>query len=132
MDNTTGCDIYGGDEILDTPAQEDMGPVYCTERPCCNLEQDTCPHIPGTDPVWNFMDYSDDCCMERFSPMQAEKMKFSWKLYRADFNSTAASGDNAAVVSAGATVFTNNAVGISMGGIVNVVASISMMSSLFF
>jgi hypothetical protein len=77
MNTTTGCDIYGGDEILDTPAQENMGPLYCTERPCCNLEQDTCPHIPGTDPVWNFMDYSDDCCMERFTPMQAEKMRFS-------------------------------------------------------
>ncbi|OEU08183.1 hypothetical protein FRACYDRAFT_249970 [Fragilariopsis cylindrus CCMP1102] len=31
---------------------EDMGPLYCVERPCCNLKQDTSPHIPGTDPVW--------------------------------------------------------------------------------
>jgi hypothetical protein len=85
MSNTTGCDIFGGDEILDTPAQADMGPLYCTERPCCNLEQDTCPHIPGTDPVWNFMDYSDDCCMSRFSPMQVEKMKYSYKLFREDY-----------------------------------------------
>jgi len=34
---TTGCDIYGGDKILDTPAEEGPGASYCTERPCCNL-----------------------------------------------------------------------------------------------
>jgi hypothetical protein len=100
MNTTTGCDIYGGDEILDTPAQEDAGPLYCTERPCCNLEQDTCPHIPGTDPVWNFMDYSDDCCMSRFSSMQAEKMRFSWKLFRNDYMDTTST--------ATATATTNN------------------------
>jgi len=31
------------------------------------------------------MDYSDDCCMDRFTPMQAEKMKYSWKLFREDY-----------------------------------------------
>jgi len=36
LNTTTGCDLFGGDEVLDTPAQEDMGPSYCTERPCCN------------------------------------------------------------------------------------------------
>jgi hypothetical protein len=102
MNTTTGCDIYGGDEILDTPAQEDAGPLYCTERPCCNLEQDTCPHIPGTDPVWNFMDYSDDCCMSRFSSMQAEKMRFSWKLFRNDYM------DTTSTATATATATTNN------------------------
>jgi cobalamin biosynthesis Mg chelatase CobN len=104
MNTTTGCDIYGGDEILDTPAQEDAGPLYCTERPCCNLEQDTCPHIPGTDPVWNFMDYSDDCCMSRFSSMQAEKMRFSWKLFRNDYMDTTST----ATATATATATTNN------------------------
>ena len=33
---TTGCDLYGGDNILDTPAEEGPGVSYCTERPCCN------------------------------------------------------------------------------------------------
>jgi hypothetical protein len=111
MNTTTGCDIYGGDEILDTPAQEDMGPLYCTERPCCNLEQDTCPHIPGTDPVWNFMDYCDDFCMERFTPMQAAKMRFSWKLFRNDYMDTAAAATTAtatATAAAAAAAATNN------------------------
>lgn len=82
---TTGCDFYAGDEILDTPAQEMGSNSYCTEHPCCNQDMDSCPHIPGLDPVWNFMDYSDDCCMVRFTDMQAERMKQSWKLFREDY-----------------------------------------------
>ena len=43
------------------------------------------------------MDYSDDCCMDRFTPMQAEKMKYSWKLFREDYYYYAGNVDNSTV-----------------------------------
>lgn len=56
-----------GDGIADTPAER---------RPAsgCPLTRDTCP-APGTDPVQNFMDYSDDACVEEFTSEQAKRMK---------------------------------------------------------
>jgi hypothetical protein len=37
--------------------------------------QDSCPGQPGLDAVSNFMDYSDDACMEAFSLGQAACMQ---------------------------------------------------------
>ena len=42
--------------------------------------------------------------MERFSPMQAEKMKYSWKLFREDYY--AANGDNSTVTATSTTTTT--------------------------
>ena len=55
-----GCD--GGDQVDDTPAQ-------ATATEGCPAHADTCPgpKYPGEDPIWDFMDYSYDSCMSRFT-----------------------------------------------------------------
>ena len=63
-----GCS--GGDGIEDTPAQASP-----TEGCPTNKNVDTCPNDPGYDPIWNFMDYSGDVCMERFSDGQIARMQ---------------------------------------------------------
>jgi hypothetical protein len=68
-----GCS-GGGDAVEDTP--------FCaapTEG--CPATKDTCPQ-PGTDPVRNFMDYSDDSCMRAFTPGQHQRVENMWKQYR--------------------------------------------------
>ena len=56
-----------GDRVSDTPAER---------RPAdgCPLRRNSCP-APGRDPVRNFMDYSDDSCMEQFTGGQSRRMK---------------------------------------------------------
>lgn len=60
-----GCSERG-DRIADTPAER---------RPAsgCPINRDTCAS-PGTDPVTNYMDYSDDDCVEEFTSDQANRM----------------------------------------------------------
>lgn len=62
-----GCDpdlVNGGDMILDTPPEE--SPAFG-----CPVGRDSCPSLPGIDPIANFMDYSDESCKSVFSPGQA-------------------------------------------------------------
>ena len=61
-----GC-TTPGDLIPDTPyeAQPSYG---------CPVGGDTCSE-PGLDPINNFMDYTDDCCMYIFSPQQVLVMQ---------------------------------------------------------
>ena len=49
--------------------------------PSCQLDRDTCA-APGTDPVTNFMDYTDDACMDRFSAGQDARMDAQFTTYR--------------------------------------------------
>jgi len=68
-----GCN-GAGDAVEDTP--------FCaapTEG--CPSNKDTCPQ-PGTDPVRNFLDYSDDSCMRSFTPGQFQRIEQMWKQYR--------------------------------------------------
>jgi hypothetical protein len=70
-----GC-TSTNDRISDTPAQR--GPT----TGCPSTAPDTCTS-PGRDPIHNFMDYSYDRCLDRFSAGQATRMSSTWTAYRA-------------------------------------------------
>jgi hypothetical protein len=71
-----GCD-GPGDRVYDTPSQDDGDTIFD-----CMKSQDTCPDRPGLDPIHNFMNYSDDLCMDRFTAGQAQRMSATWVVYR--------------------------------------------------
>ncbi len=69
-----GCSA-AGDFVADTPREA---------HPQFNCPQgaDTCPAW-GLDPIRNFMDYTQDSCMNMFTPGQAERMSDAWVAFRA-------------------------------------------------
>jgi hypothetical protein len=69
-----GCSA-SGDYVADTP-KEAQPQFNCPEG------ADTCA-APGTDPVHNFMDYTQDSCMDMFTRGQAERMSDAWVAFRA-------------------------------------------------
>ena len=76
-----GCVVStsGGDEIADTPCE--LEPAYG-----CPTGRDSCPGttgaLAGLDPITNYMDYTDDSCMNNFTPDQTTRMKAMWAAYR--------------------------------------------------
>jgi hypothetical protein len=64
-----------GDSVDDTP-YEASAAFFCP------LDRDTCPDDPGPDPIHNFMDYTDDWCMDHFTPLQDERMQAIVEEYR--------------------------------------------------
>lgn len=71
-----GCgDADEGDQIVDTPSER--FPAFG-----CPVGRDSCPNKPGLDPIENFMNYSDDACMNKFTPGQATRMLGRWQEYR--------------------------------------------------
>lgn len=72
-----GCDkSTGGDFVWDTRPE-------AAETYDCVTTQRSCPNIPrGYDPVQNFMDYTDDSCMYKFTAGQSERMDVLAAIYR--------------------------------------------------
>lgn len=74
QDNTCASGDQG-DYISDTP-QESMATSGCPAG------KDSCPSSPGTDPIHNFMDYSDDACYVSFTAGQTARMQSMWGTMR--------------------------------------------------
>lgn len=71
-----GC-AHPGDEVVDTPAEAEPA-LYCVSRDTCAGRR-----WRGSDPVTNYMDYTDDACMQEFTPLQAVRMHRLWRTFRA-------------------------------------------------
>lgn len=69
-----GCSA-SGDWVADT-APEAMPQFDCP------VGADTCA-APGLDPIHNFMDYTQDSCMNMFTQGQADRMSDAWQQFRA-------------------------------------------------
>jgi hypothetical protein len=70
-----GC--MSADQIADTPAEKSAAFG-------CPVNRDTCTgrKWPGLDPIENFMDYTDDGCMFKFTADQASRTSAQYAAYR--------------------------------------------------
>lgn len=70
-----GGETFRGDMLSSTPAERSA--AYG-----CPLNRDTCRSDVGVDPIFNFMDYTDDACMFEFTDGQAGRMDAMWLEFR--------------------------------------------------
>jgi hypothetical protein len=69
-----GC-FRQGDQVSDTPSERSAAFG-------CPTGRDSCRRQSGLDPITNFMDYTDDACMNTFSAGQSTRMDSLHQQYR--------------------------------------------------
>src|SRR6185436_9377670 len=66
---------FTGDRVADTPSEKSAAFG-------CPLNRNSCLFRPGKDPIFNFMDYTDDSCMNMFTPGQDTRMDQQFTAFR--------------------------------------------------
>jgi hypothetical protein len=69
-----GCNGVG-DRVDDTPREREPARG-------CPIGKNSCEKDAGSDPIFNFMDYTDDLCMNQFTPGQFNRMRDQLEAYR--------------------------------------------------